>query len=56
MICTPKWATNQKQDILQSRSEIQHVTLTDRDGLDMAYESNTDIAIIGMLRSLIDGQ
>ena len=35
------------KQILQPRNHIQQVALTDRDGLDMAYKSNNDIAIIG---------
>ena len=37
----------QPEHILQPRIHMQQVALTDRDGLDMAYESNNDIAIIG---------
>ena len=39
--------TSQKQKILQPRNDIQQEELTDRDGLDMAYKSSNDIAIIG---------
>ena len=35
------------EQILQPRNHIQQVALSDRDGLDMAYASNNDIAIIG---------
>ena len=35
------------EQILQPRNHIQQVALTDRDGLDMAYKSNNNIAIIG---------
>ena len=35
------------EQILQPRYHIQQVALTNRGGLDMAYKSNTDIAIIG---------
>ena len=35
------------EEILQPRRHIQQVALTNRDELDMAYESNSDIASIG---------
>ena len=38
--------THQNPKMLQPRNVIQQLALTDRDGLGMAYESNTDIAII----------